>query len=304
MSKRFTVTIPLIILAIIILFILSLTAANILTGAKSSVLNVESIGIVEIQGMILDSADIIEKIHYVRDDKSVKAVVLRIDSPGGVVGPTQEIYEEVKKLKKLKPVYASMGSIAASGGYYIAAAATKIYANPGTITGSIGVLMKLANFQTLLNKVGIKSIVLKSGEFKDSGSPVRPLSTQDKKILQGVIDSLHGQFVYAVAEGRNLPRDEVNQLADGRIFSGEQALQIKLIDKLGNLQDAVDEAAKAVGIKQKPKLTYPPKPKLSFFDLLVENAWDGISKAIISNKTSTNERFEYSVPFTPSDQSR
>lgn len=296
MPKRRTTTILLIIISVILLFILSLTAVNMFTDSSSSVLKQETIGIVEVQGMILDSSEVIDQIHYVRDQQNVKAVVLRIDSPGGVVGPTQEIYEEIIKLNKTKPVYVSMGSIAASGGYYIAAASTKIYANPGTITGSIGVLMKLANFQTLLDKVGIKSIVLKSGEFKDSGSPVRPLSAQDKKILQGVIDSLHGQFVSAVAKGRNLPIDNVKALADGRIFSGEQALENKLIDKLGNLQDAVDDAAKAVGIKEKPKLNYPPKPKHSIFDLLMESAWQGIAKAATARQSSTTERFEYSIP--------
>jgi protease-4 len=295
MPKSRTTTILLIIISVVLLFIFSLTVVNMFTDSSSSVLKQETIGIVEVQGMILDSAEIIEQVHYVRDQQSIKAVVLRIDSPGGVVGPTQEIYEEIMKLNKTKPVYVSMGSIAASGGYYIAAASTKIYANPGTITGSIGVLMKLANFQSLLDKVGIKSIVLKSGEFKDSGSPVRPLSAQDKKILQGVIDSLHGQFVSAVAKGRNLPLDKVKALADGRIFSGEQAMENNLIDKLGNLQDAVDDAAKAVGITEKPKLSYPPKPKHSIFDLLMESAWRGIAKAATARQSSSTERFEYSI---------
>lgn len=302
MTRRRTTTILIIIFSVVLLFILSLAAVNIFTDSSSSVLKHETIGIVEVQGMILDSTEVIEQIHYVRDYQNVKAVVLRIDSPGGVVGPTQEIYEEIIKLNKIKPVYVSMGSIAASGGYYIAAASSKIYANPGTITGSIGVLMKLANFQTLLDKVGIKSIILKSGEFKDSGSPVRPLSSQDKKILQGVIDSLHSQFVAAVAKGRKLPIDKVKTLADGRIFSGEQALENKLVDKLGNFHDAIDDAARAVGIKQNPKLTYPPKPKHSLFDLLVESTWHGIVKAATVKESTTPDRFEYSIPLETTTQ--
>jgi protease-4 len=261
---------------------------------KSSVFNKDSIALVEVNGMIIDSGEIIQQIEYVKDNDNIKAVVLRIDSPGGVVGPTQEIHNEIIKLKKIKPVIVSMGSVAASGGYYIAAPANMIFANPGTITGSIGVLMKLANFQTLFDKVGIKSTVLKSGEFKDTGSPVRPLTKEDQKILQGIIESMYGQFITAVAEGRKIPLGKVKEFADGRIFTGEQAKQIKLVDKLGNLQDAIDEAATITGIKHKPKIIYPPQPKKSFIDLFVK----GFSESFVNNITSEsgiNERFEYSM---------
>ena len=265
-----------------------------LTNNNSYSFKENSIALVEVKGMIIDSDEIIKQLHYAKDENNVKAVVLRIDTPGGVVGPTQEIYEEIKKLKKIKPIVVSMGSVAASGGYYIAAPANIIFANPGTITGSIGVLMKLANFQTLLDKVGIKSLVLKSGEFKDTGSPVRPITAGDKKILQGIIQSMYEQFVFAVADGRNIPIMKVRELADGRIFTGEQAKNLKLVDKLGNLQDAIDEAAKITGIKNKPKIVYPPQTRKSFIDIFMK----GFSESLVKNiKTDSggDDSFEYSI---------
>ncbi|HTG81641.1 MAG TPA: signal peptide peptidase SppA, partial [Geobacteraceae bacterium] len=200
----------------------------------------------------------------------VKAVVLRIDSPGGVVGPSQEIYAEVKKLAARKKVVVSMGSIAASGGYYIAAPASLILANPGTITGSIGVLMRFSNLEGLMGKIGMKAFTLKTGKFKDVGSPVRPMTDQDKEMLQNVIDNTHSQFVKAVAEGRKLPFADVKAIADGRIFTGEQAVALKLVDRLGTLQDAIDEAGRLGGIKGEPELIRPMKKKKLLLDMLVE----------------------------------
>jgi len=197
---------------------------------------------------------------------------MRIDSPGGVVGPSQEIYAEVKKLTAAKKVVVSMGSLAASGGYYIAAPAVMIIANPGTITGSIGVLMKFSNVEGLMGKIGMKAFTLKTGKYKDAGSPVRPMSDQDKAMLQGVIDSAHGQFVKAVAEGRKLPVEEIRRIADGRIFTGEKALALKLVDRLGTLQDAVEEAGKLAGIKGEPQVIRPARKKKLLLDMLVEEA--------------------------------
>jgi protease-4 len=294
MANRKIITFIIIPVCIILLFVLSLTLVQLFTQNNNVLTRDNSIAIIEVQGLIIDSRETIEQLQYIKEKESIKAVVLRIDSPGGVVGPTQEIYEEVKKLKKIKPVIVSMGSVAASGGYYIAVPANKIFANPGTITGSIGVLMKLTNFEDLIKKVGIKSIVLKSGEFKDTGSPVRPLSIQDKKVLEGVIQSMYGQFVTAVAEGRKIPVEQVKVLADGRIYTGEQAFNNKLIDKMGNLQDAVDEAAKIVGIKDKPEIVYPPKPKRSIFDILVEGVSENLVKAFKA-ESGVREIFEFSL---------
>jgi len=276
---------------IILLFIFSIFFAKYLLGEKSTFSIGEEIGVLEVKGMIIDSHEFIKQLHEFRDNERIKAVVLRIDSPGGVVGPSQEMYEEVKKFAQQKKIVVSMGSLAASGGYYIAAPATLIFANPGTVTGSIGVLMKLSNIQGLLGKIGMNSFVLKSGKFKDSGSPVRPITKEDKEILQGVIDSMHGQFVNAVAEGRKIPVNEVKKIADGRIFSGEQALKIKLVDRLGNLQDAIAETAKVVGIKGEPKLVYPPEKKRTLLDYVIESTSDRIANKLRS-ETGISARYE------------
>lgn len=266
--------------AVIFLFILSIVSAKILLGDRNISFTGGKIGIIEVQGMIVDSREFIQQLHDFRDNDRIRAVVLRIDSPGGVVGPSQEMYEEVRKFTQRKKLVVSMGSLAASGGYYIAAPANLIVANPGTVTGSIGVLMKLSNIQGLLEKVGLNSFVLKSGKFKDSGSPVRPMTKADKEILQSIIDSMHGQFVKAVAEGRKIPVDEVSKLADGRIFSGEQALHFKLVDRLGNLQDAIVEAAKMAGIKGEPELVYPPEKKKSLLEFIIEGTSDRIANKL------------------------
>lgn len=279
---------------ILALFVVSILSAKLLIGDNFSLDFGQAIGVVEVKGLIVDSNDYILQLHSFRDNKRVKAVVLRIDSPGGVVGPTQEICEEVKKFVQQKPIVVSMGSVAASGGYYIAAPSSLIFANPGTVTGSIGVLMKLSNVQGLMGKVGLKSFVIKSGTFKDSGSPLRPMSKEDRLLFQDLINSMHGQFVSAVSEGRRIPVEEVRKIADGRIFSGEQALKNKLVDRLGNFQDAVAAAAKLSGIKEKvPKLIYPPKKKTSLLDFLIEGASNRISDKLKS-ETGISVRYEIS----------
>jgi len=266
--------------SIVALFAFCIVAAKLLLDEKNIIFTGGKIGIIEVQGMIVDSSEFIKQLHEFRDNDRIRAVVLRIDSPGGAVGPSQEMYEEVRKFTQKKKMVVSMGSLAASGGYYIAAPADMIFANPGTVTGSIGVLMKLSNIQGLLGKVGLNSFVLKSGKFKDSGSPVRSMTKEDEQILQGVIDSMHGQFVKAVADGRKIPVEEVGRIADGRIFSGEQALRFKLVDRLGNLQDAVSEAAKMAGIKGEPELVYPPEKKKSLIDFIIEGTSDRIANKL------------------------
>jgi protease-4 len=294
MNIRSTLLFSSIILLIIILFVFSVFCSKLLNSDKIAFQLGEAIGVLEVKGMIIDSNDYIQQLHSFRDNKRIKAVVLRIDSPGGVVGPTQEISEEVRKFVHKKPLVVSMGSVAASGGYYIAAPSSLIIANPGTVTGSIGVLMKLSNIQGLLGKVGLKSFVIKSGTFKDSGSPLRPMSQEDRILFQSLINSMHGQFVKAVSEGRNLPLEDVRKIADGRIFSGEQALQHKLIDRLGNFQDAVAAAAKLSGMKEvEPKLIYPPKKKITLLDFLIESSSNRIADKI---KTETGIRFSYEIP--------
>lgn len=264
---------------IVLLFVASVLTVSALLGDSRRLVG-GGIGLVEVKGMIIDPQETVKQLHDFGKDESVKAVVLRIDSPGGVVGPSQEISAEVKKLAARKQVVVSMGSVAASGGYYIAAPATRIFANPGTITGSIGVLMKLSNIEGLLGKVGMKAFILKTGKYKDAGSPLRPMTDEERALFQEVIDSTHGQFVKAVAEGRKLPVEEVRRIADGRILSGEQALELKLVDRLGSLQDAIEEAGRMAGIKGEPHVIRPARKKKLFLDLLVEETADRIGTMV------------------------
>ena len=253
-------------LLIVFLFILFFIGRRI--GTPGHFVSGDKIAVVEIKGVITQSSGVIEEMSQYQEDDGVKAIILRIDSPGGGVGPSQEIHREVLKIRSKKKVITSMGSVAASGGYYIACASDLIVANPGTITGSIGVLMEFTNIEELFKKIGIKGVVLKSGEHKDIGSPFREMTPEEKKIVQGVIDNVHQQFVQAVAEGRKMDREKVMQVADGRILTGEQAKQIGLVDQIGNLQDAIDVVAKMVGIEGKPNVLYP-KRKFSLWELLM-----------------------------------
>lgn len=228
-----------------------------LTGGHVEVLSLlggDSVGVLEIRGAIDDSQEAIHGLKQFGETKGIKAVVVRIDSPGGGVAPTQEIFEEIEKLKKKKPVVASLGGMATSGGYYIASACDQVVANPGTLTGSIGVIMELGNVEELLRKLGLKGYAIKSGPHKDIGSPLRPLSAEEKAILQSLVDNVHGQFVAAVVKGRKMAEDKVRELADGRVYSGEQAKGLGLVDVLGNMEDAIDLAAKRGGIKGVPQV--------------------------------------------------
>jgi len=239
----------------------------------------DKIAIVEVKGVITQSSEVIGEIHQYLADDGVKAIILRVDSPGGGVGPSQEIYKEVVKAKKKKRIVTSMGAVAASGGYYVACASDLIVANPGTITGSIGVIMQFSNFEELLKKIGIKGMVIKSGEHKDMGSPFREMTPEEKRIMQATLDNVHDQFIRAVAEGRNLDRTKVTPLADGRIMTGEQAKQVGLVDVMGNLQDAVDEASKLAGIEGRPQVIYPKK-KLSIWEFLIKETASGVIEAL------------------------
>lgn len=263
----------------LLLFVSVFIAASFLGGDRHLAVG-SGVGLVEVKGLIVDSREIVKQLNEFRKSDNIKAVVLRVDSPGGVVGPSQEIHAEVKKLAAKKRVVVSMGSIAASGGYYVAAGASRIVANPGTITGSIGVLMKFSNLEGLMGKIGMKAFTLKTGKFKDVGSPARPMTDQEKAMLQRVIDNTHAQFVRAVAEGRKLPEADVRSIADGRIFTGEQALALKLVDRLGTLQDAVEEAGKLAGIKGEPQVIRPPKKKNFLLDMLVEETAARIGAAV------------------------
>lgn len=235
------------------------------------------VGVIEINGVITSASELIEDLHDFEEDSAIKAIVLRIDSPGGSVAPSQEIHDAVKKAAEIKPVVVSMGSVAASGGYYIAVAGQQIVANPGTMTGSIGVIMEFANYEELLKKIGWQNIVVKSGRFKDIGSPNRPMSAADRQLLQTMIDDVQSQFVDAVAQGRNLSPAEVKEIADGRIMTGRQALAAGLVDKLGGLETAIDLAANLAGIVD-PEVVYPLKPPRKLIDYIMQGTADHLFK--------------------------
>lgn len=242
-----------------------------LTGpSKSELFLQEGLGVIDVKGVILESEEILANLVAFREEPKIKGIVLRIDSPGGAVGASQEIYDEVRRTSKVKPVVASMGSVAASGGLYVSLGAGKIVANPGTLTGSMGVILKFANLEGLFDKIGYKNEVVKSGRLKDIGSPSRPMTEEERQMLQGMIDNVQEQFVQAVSESRSLPVAEVRKIADGRIFSGQQAKEYGLVDQLGNFSDAVMLAAELAGIKsdKMPELIYPREDDFSFLRLM------------------------------------
>lgn len=269
--RKHPVLLGVIIIGVILgIFLLSILFLTRFGGEKAFALG-DKIAVVDIKGVITSSRNIVEQIDNFKEDDDVKAIILRINSPGGGVGPSQEIYREVLRAKEKKKIIASIESVGASGGYYVACASDLIVANPGTITGSIGVVMEFSNVEDLLKKIGLRSYVIKSGKHKDIGSPLREMTSEERSILQGVIDSVHSQFVRAVAEGRNMEERKVRQIADGRIFSGEQAKELGLVDRLGGLQDAIEIAAEMVGIEGKPAVIYP-KRKLSLYELLFKKS--------------------------------
>ena len=251
------------------LFLLLVVISILLVMLQKSMPMGDRIALIRIEGLITDSREATEDLKEYVKNPSIKAIVLRIDSPGGAVGPSQEIYEEVRKSAAKKKVIVSMGSVAASGGYYIASPATKIIANPGTLTGSIGVIMEIPNISGFMDKLGIKTEVVKSGRHKDIASIFRGIGKEEREILQGVLDNVHSQFIKAVAEGRKMLPSEVEKIADGRVFTGEQALKVGLIDELGNLEDAVQAAAKLSGIKGEPAIV-SKKERFSLIDLIRE----------------------------------
>lgn len=237
--------------------------SGILTGSRK-------VGVVELKGLITSPEKVIRELTVFRKDHGVAAIVVRIDSPGGAVGASQEIFAEIKRTRQTKPIVASLGSVAASGGYYAALAADEIIASRGTVTGSIGVIIKFANFTEIFQKIGYKSEVVKSGAMKDLGATNRPMTAEEKILVQDIIDNVHEQFIEDVSASRSLPLAKVRKLADGRIYSGEQALSAGLIDRFGNFNDAVLLAAKLGGLKDGiPELVYPAEKNFSLLKLLI-----------------------------------
>ena len=248
----------------------------------------EKVGVIEINGIIADSKNVLNYLKRFREDNAIKAIVVRVDSPGGAVGPSQEIFREIRKTSATKKVVASMGTIATSGGYYIAAGANGIVANPGTITGSIGVIMGFTNYEELLHKIGLVPIVVKSGEYKDIGSPVRKMKPEEKKILQQFAKKIHRQFIEDIVDGRKMDMKKVESLADGRIFTGEESKKYGLVDRLGNLEDAIEWAGRLGGIKGKIATVYAKEKKLSFFKYIADSSASTLLSHILNPKLSAD----------------
>ena len=284
-----------ILLALVLLLFTAVFFFAYSTGGDSKVLALfsgDGVGVLQIDGAIDDSRVVLAELRRFREMPWVKAVVVRVDSPGGAVAPTQEIFEEIQRAKKKKPFIASMGSTAASGGYYNASACDKILANAGTLTGSIGVIMQLANVEELMKKVGVKGYNVKSGVNKDIGSPFQPLSPEGRQILQALVDNVHSQFVVAVAQSRGMDEAEVRKLADGRIYSGAQAKDLGLVDQIGTLEDAIELAAKRAGIPAEPAVYYS-RPEQ-------EKWWERIFMGVFGRRLPGLERGWLRYEWSPS----
>jgi protease-4 len=228
------------------------------------------IGVVDLEGVIISPKIVVDQLKKFADDDSIKAIILHVNSPGGGVAASEEIYREVKRIRddKKKRIVASIESVGASGAYYVSSATNKIYADKGSIVGSIGVIAEWVNYGDLLHWAKLKDITMKAGEFKDTGSPTRDMTPAEKEYLQSLIDNMHGQFIQAVADGRKTKFDDIKAIANGKVWTGEQALSMKLIDQIGDFQAAVDDTAKAVNIKGEPVLVHPERDRKSVLDVL------------------------------------
>jgi len=262
-------------------------------GSSRVSLSSNQIASLEIKGTISDSKVFVEELKEYGNRPNVRSVIIRIDSPGGGVAASQEIYEAIKKFRKEtnKKVIVSMASTAASGGYYVACAADMIFANSGTVTGSIGVITQWYDYSDLLKWAKMQNIVIKSGDLKDAGSGFRPITTEEKEYFQSLTDDMLGQFVSAVSESRNIPEEDVRKLADGRVYTGLQAKEKRLIDEIGTFQDALSVAAIMGGITGEPKLVTPVKKRFSALDVLFGSAESILS--LSSGGSESHIRFEY-----------
>ncbi len=238
---------------LVLFFVLAFAIALVRARSGSSLLpGDEVVAIVPLEGEIVRSDDFVQTLSELQENKRVGAVVVRINSPGGAVAPSQEMYEAVRSLAEVKPVIASLGAVAASGGYYVASAADVVVASPGTLTGSIGVILSIANVRGLLDKLGVEATVVTAGKYKDTGSPFRPLTPEEREMLQEMADQVHTQFIDAVAAGRNLTPERAREVGNGRIYTGEEAHELGLVDELGGLETAVRIAGARAGIPGKP----------------------------------------------------
>jgi protease IV len=230
----------------------------------------DKIGIVDLEGVILSPKDSVEQLRKFADDSSIKAIILHVDSPGGGAAASEEIYREVLRIRdeKKKRIVASIETVGASGAYFVSSATNKIFADNASIVGSIGVIAEWYNYEELMKWAKLQQITIKAGEFKDTGSPTRPMTPEERAYMQGLIDNMHSQFIHSVAVGRKMKDDEVRVLANGKVWTGQEAVPLKLIDEVGDFRAAIDDTAKAVGIKGEPTLVHPEKERKSMLDLI------------------------------------
>jgi protease-4 len=236
----------------------------------------DKIAVVDLEGVILSPKDVVEQLRKFADDSSVKAIVLHVNSPGGGAAASEEIYREVLRIRdqKKKRIVASIETVGASGAYYVSSAADKIFADNASIVGSIGVIAEWYNYEELMKWAKLQQITLKAGEFKDTGSPTRPMTPEERAYMQGLIDNMHVQFIHSVAVGRKMKDDQVRALANGKVWTGEEALPLKLVDQIGDFRAAIEDTAKSVGIKGEPTLVHPEKDRKSVLDLLFGDVSD------------------------------
>ncbi len=275
MTKGQKYAIAIILAAPIVLGVVMLAVTSSSPISSLSPLSSKKVGLVEISDVIYSSGDYIRQLRSLRENDAIAGVILRIDSPGGAVAPSQEIYNEVMKFRREnKPVVVSMGNLAASGGYYVASPAFKIFANPGSETGSIGVILSFPHYYKLLNKIGVDFEVLKAGELKDIGNPNREMTPRERTFLQGMLNDIHLQFIEDVSKARNIDQDSLRLIADGRVFTGRQALRARLVDTLGGFEDAVSYLKEYLGIPDKSPLV-EKKAKEGFLKrILYEEVFD------------------------------
>ncbi len=230
----------------------------------------DKIGVVDLEGVIVDPKDVIEQLHKFADDSSIKAIIIHVNSPGGGAAASEEIYREVLRIrdKDKKPIVASIETVGASGAYFVSSATSKIFADNASIVGSIGVIAEWVNYEELMKWAKLQQITLKAGEFKDVGSPTRQMTPEERAYMQGLIDNMHQQFIHSVAVGRKMKDDQILPLANGKVWTGEEAVPLKLVDQIGDFRAAVEDTAKSVGIKGEPTLVRPEKDRKSLMDLL------------------------------------
>ncbi len=247
---------------------------------KEKIISGPAIGIIEIKGIIEDSKNILKNLKKFSSDTNIKGILVRVDSPGGTVGPTQEIYSEIRKISKKKKVYVSIGNVAASGGYYIASAGDRIFANPGSITGSIGVIMQTVNVEQLVKFMKIDVETIKSGKYKDMGTPFKELTPEEREMLLGVTKDIHNQFIEDVARARKIGVEKVREIADGRIMTGLAAKEYGLVDEIGSIEDATEMLWKDLDMSGDPKTAYPRRQSPSFFKELMDSLSEDVEQRL------------------------